>query len=137
MVEKEAGEDAQLLCFPAFKGPFIDCGGPGLVSILIDMISNHDHFDEDREVLEIAVTSGVQPIGFDDTGRISLPKEMREYAGLSSQVAVIGIGDRFQLWNRDDYDAFMERTSIIKRDHKDIFRARSLPSFTGRGGDRE
>jgi MraZ protein len=40
----------------------------------------------------------------DAQGRILLPQKHREFAGLSKQVAVLGQGNKFELWDEDAWN---------------------------------
>ncbi len=44
-------------------------------------------------------TSGATETEFDSAGRISLPLVLREYAGLTKDVAVTGNGTRIEIWD--------------------------------------
>jgi MraZ protein len=37
----------------------------------------------------------------DATGRVLIPKSLRDYAGLDKQVVLLGMGDRFDLWSEE------------------------------------
>jgi len=39
----------------------------------------------------------------DANGRISLPQELRSYAGLEKKVALIGQGTKFEIWSHDNW----------------------------------
>ncbi len=41
----------------------------------------------------------------DGNGRILLPKELREFAGLDRQVMLIGQGNKFELWDEERWNA--------------------------------
>ena len=41
----------------------------------------------------------------DGQGRILLPQQLREYANLKKNVAVVGVGDRVEFWDSDTYAA--------------------------------
>ena len=45
----------------------------------------------------------------DKQNRILIPGQMREYAGLSGKVLVIGVGDWLEVWSPDAYEAEMTR----------------------------
>jgi MraZ protein len=40
----------------------------------------------------------------DRQGRILIPSQLREYAGLSDHVVVNGNGDHIEIWHRDEYE---------------------------------
>lgn len=55
-----------------------------------------------------AFFSGAEPGTPDKQGRIGIPPLLRAYAGLSKDVAVIGVGDRLEIWDQArwlEYDA--------------------------------
>ncbi len=37
----------------------------------------------------------------DKQGRVAIPQNLREYAGLTQQVAVVGVYSRIEIWDRD------------------------------------
>ncbi len=45
--------------------------------------------------------SGSCNVEFDAQGRVLIPAKLREHAHLESAVAVIGMGERLELWNAD------------------------------------
>jgi len=44
----------------------------------------------------------------DAQGRILVPLSLREYAGLKKKCLCVGVGERFEIWDVDTYDAFMK-----------------------------
>ena len=38
-------------------------------------------------------------LAFDSGGRVSLPKDLHEYAGLNGKVTFVGLGRRFEIWS--------------------------------------
>ena len=43
----------------------------------------------------------------DKQGRIVIPQNLREYAGLEKEVMIVGTGDRCEVWNKEEW----QRTS--------------------------
>jgi MraZ protein len=43
----------------------------------------------------------------DQQGRITVPKELLDYAGIAGQVQILGAYDHLELWNPDRFEAFM------------------------------
>ena len=43
-------------------------------------------------------------IDLDGHGRVLLPRELREFAGLDRQVILIGQGNKFELWDEDSWN---------------------------------
>jgi MraZ protein len=49
-------------------------------------------------------SSAAAPVELDRQGRMMIPNHLRDFAGLGSDVLVIGAIDRVELWNRERWD---------------------------------
>lgn len=54
--------------------------------------------------------SGAVEVELDKQGRINIPKNLMEYAGLSKECTVIGVSTRIEIWDRNSWDNFYEDT---------------------------
>lgn len=50
--------------------------------------------------------SGAADVETDKQGRILLPQALRDYAGLTKEVTVIGTGTRAEIWDTDNWKAY-------------------------------
>lgn len=46
----------------------------------------------------------------DKQGRVSLPQNLRTYAGLTKDVVVIGVGDRAEIWDKEKWAKYSAET---------------------------
>jgi MraZ protein len=46
----------------------------------------------------------VRELPFDPEGRISLPKNFAEHAGITEEATFVGLGNRFQIWSPKAYE---------------------------------
>jgi len=46
--------------------------------------------------------SGATECELDKQGRINIPQNLREYAGLSKDVSIIGVSTRVEIWDREN-----------------------------------
>jgi MraZ protein len=76
-----------------------------------------------RDYLRV-LYAGASEQACDKQGRVTLPAPLREYAGLSGQVAVIGADTHFELWDQAAWDEYLERTEpqFSELAHEDLFR---------------
>lgn len=51
--------------------------------------------------------SGANPQSFDKQGRINIAHPLIKYANLSKDVIVIGVGDRLEIWDNENWDKFI------------------------------
>lgn len=51
--------------------------------------------------------SGATKCSFDKQGRISIPKNLREYADLDKETVIIGLANRIELWANEKWDGYL------------------------------
>ncbi len=64
--------------------------------------------DEKARNLRRYLFAGAEKVEIDKLGRILLPAQLKEYAGIAREVVVIGAGDHFEIWDTgkwEDYEA--------------------------------
>ncbi|AEV95073.1 protein MraZ [Pediococcus claussenii ATCC BAA-344] len=47
---------------------------------------------------------------FDKQGRINIPKQLREHAGLSKSCVLVGVSNRFEIWDEDRWSESIAET---------------------------
>ncbi len=92
-----------VFCFPSIEADCLEGGGQALFARYDALIGELPFGDPLRSALETSIYSGVSRLAFDTAGRIVLPEELCEQFGLSDWVAVVGLGDRFQIWSRESF----------------------------------
>lgn len=50
--------------------------------------------------------SGATILEVDKQGRINIPNQHLEYAGISKDCMIVGVGERLEIWSKDAWDAF-------------------------------
>lgn len=76
-----------------------------------------------RDYLRV-LYAGASEQSFDKQGRITLPPALREYAGLTQQVAVVGADTHFELWDAAAWDRYVseKEPAFADLDQDDLFR---------------
>ncbi|MGK0552984.1 division/cell wall cluster transcriptional repressor MraZ [Macrococcus capreoli] len=54
--------------------------------------------------------SGAVEVEIDKQGRINIPKNLMEYAGLTKECTVIGVSTRIEIWDRNNWNNFYDET---------------------------
>jgi MraZ protein len=52
--------------------------------------------------------AGASEVELDSAGRVSLPANLREFAGLKRDVAVTGNGNRIEIWDAEAWESYSE-----------------------------
>ena len=119
-----------VFCFPSIEADCLEGGGKALFDRYEALIEELPFGDPLRSSLEFVIFGGMYQLAFDAAGRITLPEKLCEQFGLSDWVAVVGLKDRFQIWERDRYHANREaqreaaRVGLVELRHQQ--RARNL-----------
>lgn len=75
-----------------------------------------DLYSPEREALEIREFSETEHLQIDSDGRIILPRHMLELAGITENVAFMGMGSRFQIWEPEALKAHQQVRLAASRD---------------------
>jgi len=71
--------------------------------------SEHGSFNPALLSVATTILAGLKELQFDPGGRILLPEDFRNYAGIDGHAAFIGLGPKFLIMNPDDQAAFEEQ----------------------------
>jgi len=94
-----------VFCFPSIEADCLEGGGKALFDRYAALVEELPFGDPLRSALETSVFGGMAKLSFDDAGRVTLPPHLCEMFGISDWVAVVGMGDRFQIWPREAFQA--------------------------------
>ena len=88
----------QVVLRPSHKHPCIEAWPHHAFAALASPLDRLEMFSEDHDDLSAALYADAYPIETDKEGRISLPEVLAAHAQLSDQVAFMGLGHIFQIW---------------------------------------
>jgi MraZ protein len=88
-----------VFCFPSIEADCIEAGGQALFTRYQALIEELPFGDPLRSALETSILGGACRLAFDAAGRITLPDALCQDFGIADWVAVVGMGDRFQIWD--------------------------------------
>ena len=94
-----------VFCFPSIEADCIEGGGQALFEHYNSLISELEFGDPLRGALELSVRGGMVQLAFDTAGRITLPELLCDQFGLTDWVVIVGLGERFQIWEREAFHA--------------------------------
>ena len=100
-----AGPFDGVICLPSIEADCIEGGGQPLFETYKRTIEELDFGDPVRTALETSIYGGIHKLNFDTAGRVTLPEMLCDMFGLTDWVTVVGMGDRFQIWSREAFQA--------------------------------
>jgi len=120
-----------VFCFPSIEADCLEGGGKALFDRYAALIEELPSGDPLRSALETSVFGGMARLSFDDAGRVTLPPHLCEMFGISDWVAVVGMGDRFQIWPREAFQAHRAEARKAARGGLAELRAAQRSRLTG------
>ena len=99
------GESFQgIITFRSYKHPAIEGCGIGRMQRLSDNADSLDFFSDGQDDTASTIFADSQQLVFDSEGRVFLPQPLIEHAKLTDQVAFVGRGATFQIWNPEIFE---------------------------------
>ncbi len=103
-----------VIAFPSFRAPTVECTGSDRMEEIQERIESLEQFSEEYENLA-QLFADAHPLTVDGEGRVILPEKLKEHAHIAGEVAFVGLGAMFQLWDPARYEehraAVRERAS--------------------------
>jgi MraZ protein len=72
-----------------------------------DKVTSLNEFDENTAFIQRNFLRNSLEVELDSLGRFLIPKKMLEYAGLSKDAILVGLGNRLELWEPDRYEQYL------------------------------
>lgn len=107
----------------------IDGHGEAFMEQIMERIDALPLGSEERIAQETVYFGETTRIQFDPEGRIGLPKELMEQAGIGEQAVFVGLGRYFQIWEPQAFQAHRARQAEIAKAH-----VLAKPGAPGRAG---
>ncbi len=109
------GAEHGVFCFFSIESDCLEAGGDKLMAEYVAMIEELPFGDDVRTALEETFYAGQRPLSYDGGGRITLPEHLCQDAGLGEDVVIVGLGSRFQIWDRARWNARREERRALAR----------------------
>ena len=74
---------------------------------IFSKVSGLNEFNEEYRNFQRNFFRGNTEAELDSNGRFVLPKSMTKYAQIDTEVIVVGMGNRIEIWNPEVYDQFL------------------------------
>lgn len=98
-----------LVVFRSYKFPAIEGMGMSRMEQLSQSVDQLDLFSDTQDDFTATIFADSHMLAFDGDGRIVLPELLIQYAQIESNVAFVGRGATFQIWNGEAFEAHQEK----------------------------
>jgi len=80
---------------------------------LVDDIRETSFADEEAEILRRLIGTKSENVKFDRAGRIIIPERMAKIVGIEKEAMLVGMLDRFQIWNVERYQQVKSEDEVM------------------------
>ncbi len=113
----QPGGEFTLVLWPKAKeGPCLRALPPRQMAVLMRDIDAMPNSDPNKVVLKRFIGSESVQAPLDKVGRICLPEDMAKAAGITDQAVLVGLLDRFEIWNPERYDKVKASDAIMAQE---------------------
>ena len=88
----------EFILVKSLKYPAIDGCSYGRIHKIAERIDNLEIFSDDQDDFSTSIFSEIIPTNLDKEGRFLIPEFLKKYSNISEEVAFIGQGHYFQIW---------------------------------------
>jgi MraZ protein len=117
-----------IVAFRSFKLPTVEGSGIDRIEEMSARLDGLEQFSEEYDNLA-SIFADAQQLPFDGEGRIVLPENLVEHAGIGETAAFVGLGRTFQIW---EPEAFKRHQAEIRDRAKR--QGATLPAMRGAAG---
>ena len=96
----ERQDSLGIILYPSFKHACIEGNGDERIQEIVNSIDALDAFSDEAENLQ-TILADARQLTIDSDGRIILPQDFINYAGLDGAATFVGLGKSFQIWKPD------------------------------------
>ena len=110
----DADVEFTLILWPKSKeGPCLRVLPPKEMAQLMEFIDAMPNTDPNKTVLKRFIGSESVQLVCDKAGRICLPEEMAKAAGITDEAMLVGLLDRFEIWNPKRYEKVKAADAVM------------------------
>ena len=94
-----------LYCYPTLDRPALDAGGNALLKEIQALVGRFPPYSEEREQFSAALYGTSELVKIDGEGRAILTEPLKGHAGIKDEIAFVGLGHKFQIWESGRFRA--------------------------------
>lgn len=95
-----------IVVYSSFKHACVHGADLGFMERLAESIdSDFGLYSDENEALANAILASARQLPFDPEGRVILPKDLLDHAGIDGEATFAGLGRTFQIWEPGAYNA--------------------------------
>lgn len=120
-----------IVAYSSFVNECIEACGMDRIEQLSASIDTLDPYSEERDAFAMAILGGSIQLAFDGEGRVLLPENLLEMAGINEKAVFVGKGATFEIWSPEKFDAYAEKARQVAKEQRAALRLQAAPKPGG------
>lgn len=104
-LKSQISENEQLLISKGFEGCLFVMTLSSFKNKIISQFDKSSALDPEMSKCATMLLSATENFVSDAQGRFSIPANLMQYANIEKDIAILGAGDRIEIWNADSWQA--------------------------------
>ena len=111
-------EFSGIVLIPSARATCLDGFDMGRMQQLSNALDEFDFYSEEQIAGATTMFGEAQPLTFDAEGRVTLPAELIAHANLGENVAFVGLGQFFQVWDAQAFKMHQATQRDFMKKHR-------------------
>ena len=111
-----------IIIFRSYKYSSLEGCSMSRMHKLSEGLDQMDQFSDAQDDLASTIFADAHQLSFDSDGRVLMPEDLIDYAGLKDRAAFVGRGSTFQIWTPEAFTAHQEQARMRAMEQKATLR---------------
>lgn len=113
-----AQESPAVIAYPSPINECIEACGMQRIMKFNERVEKFEPYSPERDAFSAMLFGDSVQMSMDGEGRVSLPPQLIEFAGLKDQVTIVGKGETFEMWSPKAFEVYIEKVRSIVREKR-------------------
>ena len=119
-----SGFQKSIVVYQAVNHDAIECCDLLHIEKVNESLDGFAPYSDEHEEFSLALMSGLVELTFDGNGRIILPQELMEFAGITEYATFAGKGKTFQIWEPEAFKQELDKARHKVKEKRSLLRFR-------------
>ncbi len=107
-----------VIVYPSFRNKCIEACSIARFEELGKIVQTLDPYSKERDAFETIIFGEAIQLGFDNEGRVNLPKSLMDNSDISDQACFVGKGLIFEIWQPNNFEIYLSEARNIAQNNR-------------------
>jgi MraZ protein len=118
-------ENPSFMIYPSFTSAALECSRRSYLDKLVDSVEDLNPFASNKAAFAMSILSEAMEMTFDKEGRIIIPADFLDAAGITDKATFVGLGKTFHIMTPEFYKEMATENRKIALANRESFRLKT------------